>query len=88
MSINKANQVKLALGIIGMTCFAALAPAASAKTIQPSPVWGDILSQAKLNLDSSIQKSPESVGSFSLEKLSASARGKKYAATNYVCDLY
>ncbi len=66
MSINKANQVKLALGII----------------IQPSPVWGDILSQAKLNLDSSIQKSPESVGSFSLEKLSAPALGKTYAAGN------
>ena len=71
MSINKANQVKLPLGII----------------IQPSPGWGDILSQAKLNLDSPIQQWQESAGSFSLEKLSASARGKKYAATNYVCDL-
>jgi hypothetical protein len=85
MSINKANQVKLALGIIGMTCFAALAPAASAKTIQPSPVWGDILSQAKLNLDSSIQQLPESAGSFSFEKLSAPAQGKKYAAWNAGC---
>ena len=54
--MNKASKVKFVLGMIAMSSIAALAPAANAATLKSNQALGDILSQAKLNLDSATQQ--------------------------------
>ena len=72
--MNKASKVKFMLGMIAMSSIAALAPAANAATLKSNPAaFGDILSQAKLNLDSPQQLQASSVLP-SLEKLNPSLR--------------
>jgi hypothetical protein len=67
--MNKASKVKFVLGMIAMSSIAALAPAANAATLKSNPAaFGDILSQAKLNLDSPTQQQATST-SPSLEQL-------------------
>jgi hypothetical protein len=66
--MNKASKVKFVLGMIAMSSIAALAPAANAATLKSNQALGDILSQAKLNLDSSTQQQANST-SPSLEQL-------------------
>ncbi|GAX44994.1 hypothetical protein NIES4075_60130 [Tolypothrix sp. NIES-4075] len=66
--MNKASKVKFVLGMIAMSSIAALAPAANAATLKSNQALGDVLSQAKLNLDSPTQQQATST-SPSLEKL-------------------
>lgn len=82
--MNKASKVKFMLGMIAMSSIAALAPAANAATLKSNPAaFGDILSQAKLNLDSPQQLQASSVLP-SLEKLNPSLR--RQADDNYGCN--
>jgi hypothetical protein len=71
--MNKASKVKFVLGMIAMSSIAALAPAANAATLKSNQALGDILSQAKLNLDSPQQLQASSVLP-SLEKLNPSLK--------------
>ncbi|MHC5860698.1 hypothetical protein [Nostoc sp.] len=54
--INKANRAKFVLGMIAITSFAAITPRANAVTLTSNSALGNIMSQAKLNLDSPIQQ--------------------------------
>jgi hypothetical protein len=60
--MNKANRVKFVLGMIAMTSFAALTPGANAATLNANPALANILSHAKLNLDSPMQQSQANLG--------------------------
>ncbi|MBD2775798.1 hypothetical protein [Iningainema tapete] len=69
--MNKASKVKFVLGIVAMTSLAAINPAAAnATTLESSLAVQNIMSQAKLNLDSPTQQSEILP---SLEKLQASS---------------
>ena len=74
MSTNKASQVKFVLGIIAMTSVAALTPAANAKTLESSSVLQNIMSQAKLSLDSPMQQLNKPLATPSLEKLEGATK--------------
>jgi hypothetical protein len=54
--INKANRAKFVLGMIAITSFAAITPRANAVILTSNSALGNIMSQAKLNLDSPIQQ--------------------------------
>jgi hypothetical protein len=69
IQMNKASKVKFVLGLIVMTSCAALTSPANAGTLKSNPTFGDIMSQAKLNLKSSTQQLESTSASTSWEKL-------------------
>ncbi len=74
--MNKANRVKFVLGMIAMTSLAAITPAANAASFKSNPALGNIMSQAKLNLDSPTQQLQANSKSPSLEQLALKKSGR------------
>ncbi len=86
MSTKNAKNLKVMLGVITVTSLSALTLPANAETLHKSASVENLLSQARISLDTTTQQIDKSSGVASLEKLESSAAIGTKKGSNCGCD--